>query len=166
MPKRSNTGVILGLDVSSSSTGYAVLRNGRWTKSATSFGKIKIPSSLPLSQRLVQFRDSLQEVILKVKPTHIIIEDVFSGRNVATMKLLARFNGVAVELSRRLLGKDPTITLTAAVRSGLACGKSKEEAFSFICKKYKLDWTFNTMNDVTDALALALYRHAQLLEEK
>jgi crossover junction endodeoxyribonuclease RuvC len=161
-----NKSVILGLDVSSSSTGYAVLRCGRWNKSKASFGKIKIPVELSLPKRLVMFRDELLKVVKRIKPTHIIIEDVFSGRNVATMKLLARFNGVAIEVSSRCLNKDPVISFTAAVRGFLECGRSKEEAFDFICTKYKLDWSFNKMNDVTDALALVLYYYKLLLKEK
>lgn len=158
--------VILGLDVSSNRTGYAVLRDGRWNKSVSSYGVIKTPPSFSLSKRLVYFRNEVQQLIRRVRPTHIIIEDVFRGRNVATMKLLARFNGVAIEISRRLLRKDPQTALAVEVRAFLKCGRTKEEAFSFVCAKYGLDWSFNKMNDVTDALALALYRHKTLQKEK
>jgi len=115
-----------------------------------------------LAQRLVQFRNELHSLIKDIKPTHIIIEDVFKGRNVSTMKLLARFSGVAVELSRRLLRKDPAMALAAEVRSFLECGRKKEEAFGYICKRYNLDWEFNQMNDVADALCLALYAYKML----
>lgn len=156
--------IILALDVSSSSTGFAVLRNGRWNKSKASFGHIKIPNTQSLPTRLLEFRDRLYSLFNSVAPTHIIIEDVFSGRNVATMKLLARFNGVAVEASRRFLGRDPEIALTAEVRASLGCGRGKEDAFEYICDRYNLDWSFNKMNDVTDALALALHYHGALKE--
>ncbi len=165
MGQRKNP-VVLGLDVSSRLTGYAVLRGGRWNKSASSYGVIKIPAGLSLPRRLVYFRNEIQQLIRRVRPTHIIIEDVFRGRNVATMKLLARFNGVAIEISRRQLRKDPQTALAVEVRALLGCGRTKEEAFSFICAKYNLDWSFNKMNDVTDALALALYRHKTLQKEK
>jgi len=162
MRKRRASDVILALDVSSSSTGYAVLRKGRWNKSKASYGLIKTPPSLSLAQRLVSFRNQLHAVIKEVNPTFIIIEDVFKGRNVSTMKLLARFNGVAVELSRRVLRKDPIVVLAVEVRALLECGRKKEEAFAYVCKKYKLDWTFNKMNDVADALCLALYAYKTL----
>jgi Holliday junction resolvasome RuvABC endonuclease subunit len=158
MPKQSSN-VILALDVSSSSTGYAVLRSGRWNKSTKSFGTIATSSKLTMPKRLVDFRNQLNALIKDVKPDIIIIEDVFSGRNVSTMKLLARFNGVAVELSRRLLKKDPIIALTAEVRAFLGCGRKKEEAFEYICNRYNLDWEFKKMNDVADALCLALYAY-------
>jgi len=158
--------VILALDVSSRSTGYAVLRNGRWNKSKASYGHIKFKSKKDsVARRLVMLRDALHELVEKVKPTDIVIEDVFSGRNVNTMKVLARFNGVAIEVARRLLGKDPLLAMAAEVRAGLECGRKKEEAFGYICSRYKLDWSFNAMNDVTDALALALYAHKTLKKE-
>lgn len=156
--------VILGLDVSSSSTGYAVLRNGRWNKSAASYGFIKTSSKLSLPERLVSFRNQLHKVIKKVKPTHIVIEDVFKGKNVNTMKLLARFSGVAIEISRRSLRSNPTIVLAVTLRAFLGCGRKKEEAFKFICDKYNLDWSFSKMNDITDALALSLYKYKNLKE--
>lgn len=156
MPKQ-NKKVVLALDVSSSSTGFAVLRSGRWNKSSTSYGLIKPPAGVPLGQKLVFVRDEIQKLLRKIKPNTVVIEDVFSGRNVSTMKLLARFNGVAIEVSRRYLKEEPVIALTTKVRAFLECGRKKEEAFSYICKRYNLDWSFNKMNDVTDALCLALY---------
>lgn len=162
MPKQNK--VILALDVSSSSTGYAIFRNGRWNKSTASFGLVKIPSKHLLGKRLVIFRDAIAAIIDKVQPDIIIIEDVFSGRNIATMKLLARFNGVAVEVSRRHLKCEPIIALTTKVRSFLECGRKKEDAFKYICTRYNLKWKYSKMNDVTDAICLALYAHG--LEEK
>src|SRR6188508_2321984 len=107
--------VILALDVSSSSTGYAVIRNGRWRFSGSSCGTISTPSKLSISERLVLFRDEIEALIKKVKPDLIVIEDVFSSRNISVMKLLARFNGVAIEISRRKLKKNPLIALTSQV---------------------------------------------------
>lgn len=156
--------VILGLDVSSSSTGYAVLRNGRWNKSKASFGIIKTSSKDPLAQRLLSFRDQLEALLKKIKPTHVVIEDVFSGRNISTTKLLSRFSGVALEICLRRTKKEPLVITTMQVRSFLGCGKKKENAFAYICDRYNLDWDFKKMNDVADALALALYMNAELKE--
>lgn len=149
--------IVLSLDVSSVKTGYAVCKNGRWRLSSTSHGVICPPKKFGLSEKLVYLRDELEKVILSVGPDRIVIEDVFASRNISTMKLLSRFNGVAIELSRRLLGKNPDIVMTAQVRSFHKCGRSKEEAFEFIKEKYKLDWKFEEMNDITDAIAMGLY---------
>lgn len=158
MNQSKNT-VVLGLDVSSSSTGYAVVKSGRWRKTSGYFGKVLLPTDVGLSDKLVLFRDKLYDVLSSVRPTDIIIEDVFSGRNISTMKLLSRFNGVALEACCRFLNKPPMLALTAEVRSFLECGRGKEDAFNYICSRYNLDWSFHKMNDVTDAVALALYGH-------
>lgn len=150
--------VILGLDISSASTGWCVLRNGRWNKSNNSFGIIKTSSKDTLPVRLYKFREELHKLIKNVKPTHIVIEEVFAGRNISTLKLLARFSGVGVELARRCLKKDPEIVLATKARSIVGCGTKKEDAFSYVCERYNLDWSINKMNDVADALVLALYQ--------
>lgn len=156
--------IILGLDVSSSCTGYAVLKKGRWRKSHSCYGKIELGSRLPISEKLSEFRKELFLLFDNVRPNKIIIEDVFSGRNVKTMKLLARFSGVAMEASHSYLSSPPTLALTAEVRSFLECGRTKEEAFEYICSRYNLDWEFKKMNDVADAIALVLFEHARLKE--
>lgn len=164
MPKRDSV-IILALDVSSVSTGFVVLRNGRWTKSGASFGLIKPARGVEtLPARLVGFRDKIDNLLHRVAPTHVVIEDVFSGRNISTMKLLARYNGVAIEAAARYLRKDPYIVLTTEARASVGCGHKKEEAFAYICSRYGLDWSFSKMNDVADALVLALYEHKRLKE--
>ncbi len=153
--------VILALDVSSSSTGYAILRNGRWRLSGSSCGTICIPPKLHISERLVLFRDELEKLINKVKPDLIVVEDIFFLRSISTVKLLARLNGVALEIARRKTKKEPLLIHTSSVRAYLECGKSKEEAFDYICERYKLKhWDLKSYNDITDAVCLALYAHA------
>lgn len=151
--------IILGLDISSKSTGYAVLKNGRWTKAKNSFGTIKIPEGLGLGERLTVFKEALVEVLERVKPSSIIIEETFAGRNMSTLKLLSRFSGVAIESCFSFLKVEPQVILASSVRSFLGCGKSKKEAFDYINKKYSLKWSFEKYNDITDALCLALYLH-------
>ena len=155
---------ILGLDVSSRSTGWAVLKNGRFYKNEDNYGKILLEKQ-ELGVRLYNFRQKLKELLEKVNPDAVIIEDVFSGPSPGTSKLLARFSGVAVELCYEILKAEPTVALATTVRKKLNV-KGKEEAFNFIKKRYKLDWDFKKMNDVSDALLLALYQYKLVKELK
>ena len=152
---KPKTQVVLALDVSSSTTGWAVVRSGRWRLSKTSCGQIKTPK-LPMGAKLVWLRDALEQLIKKIKPTQIAVENIFRGKSIKTLILLARFNGVVIELSRRLLGKEPMLAQAISVRKYLQCGTKKEQAFSFICSKYHLDWRFDK-NDITDAICLGLW---------
>lgn len=161
----SNT--ILALDVSSSSTGYSVIKGGRWRKESENlYGVIKTKSKDTLGERLSQFRQEIVDILKLVKPTHVIIEDVFCGRNVKTLKLLARFNGVAVESVRTICKVEPVIVMPSTVRAFLKCGRKKEECFAYIVNRYSLDWKFSKMNDVADSIALGLYLHGSLKKAK
>lgn len=156
--------IVLGLDVSSTSTGYAVVKNGRWLKANGCFGMIKPPKS-DLAEKLFYFRSQLLSIIERHKPDLVVIEDVFAGRNIGTTKLLSRFSGVALEASYSITSKEPLIVETTKVRKAFEL-PGKEEAFSYVKSRYKLDWEFKTMNDVSDALLLALYGNKLLTGNK
>lgn len=147
----------LGLDISSQSTGFATVSNGRWIRANGLYGLIKPTSTAGLGEKLSQFKKELEDVLDKTNPDVVVIEDIFSSRNIKTVKILARFSGVAIETVYAKLKKEPLIITTTSVRAFLKSGQKKEQAFDFIKKKYKLDWDFKTHNDITDAIALSLY---------
>jgi Holliday junction resolvasome RuvABC endonuclease subunit len=146
--------VILGLDVSSTSTGFCVLKRGRFTKSPKDFGVISPDKNLSLGEKLVFFRDSLQRLLEKYKPTKVVIEDVFI-RHKSVVVLLSRFSGVAIEVCTKA-GLEPELLTATEVRAVFGLKNKKELAFQYIVDRYKLDWTFNKYNDIADSLLLAL----------
>ena len=66
---------ILCLDISSVSTGYALFKNGKLLKSKC--GKITIDKKLSLGQKLGIFDGKIYNLIIKVRPDIVIIEDTF-----------------------------------------------------------------------------------------
>lgn len=155
---------ILGLDISSVSTGWAYINNGRFYGKDPSkekyCGLIKTSSKDSLPKRLTLFRESLVEVYRQVYPDIIYIEDVHVI-NVRTAMMLSRFSGVALEAANSELGISPELVKVTMVRSKLGTqGSSKENAFDYLVNKFKLEkYEFSKHNDITDALALALYGH-------
>jgi len=150
--------IVLGLDVSASSTGWSVIKNGRFYKrEGVDFGWIKTSSSSTLSERLHSFREQLIPILEMVKPDRVGIEDVFLARNPKTMKLLARFGGVAIEAVRATSGLESAIVTVKEIRSIFGT-QGKQETFDAVIEKYKLDgWSYNKYNDVTDSLAVSFY---------
>jgi Holliday junction resolvasome RuvABC endonuclease subunit len=145
---------ILAFDVSSTTTGWAVLTSGRFYKTEKNFGTIKIPSNQTLAEKLVYFRNTVENIIQTVSPSYIVIEDVYIGHK-STIVILSRFSGVILELVSRL-GYTPNLINATKARSLLKIKNHKQEAFNFINKKYSLSWDFKDKNDITDALILAL----------
>lgn len=144
---------ILGLDISTKSTG--------WFISKKACGIIKPPPELSFPEKLSWFRKELFSLLEKHKPDIVIIEDSYfrSGfGSIHTLKTLVKFAGVALEVCASMSIKTEVITATTARK--YCCGKQetslkKPDVFKYFVEKYNLDWKFDKMNDVTDAMALA-----------
>jgi Holliday junction resolvasome RuvABC endonuclease subunit len=144
---------ILGLDVSTKSTGWFITKR--------SCGVITPDPKLSFGEKLVVFRKELEALLEKYKPDLVVIEDAYFRAgfgNIHTLKALVKFAGVAQELCASLEIQTEIITATTARKH--CCGTQdspfkKKEVFGFFKKKYNLDdWTFSKHNDITDAMAL------------
>ena len=127
---------ILGLDVSSISTGYCIINNERLSKSKC--GLIQPNPRKSYGERLYTFETQLREIILKYKPDEVILEDIFKGRNIKTFKSLAMFRAIAIKTVYEELGIDPISLMASEVRALIGIKNTKEDAYDFIIKKYKL----------------------------
>lgn len=153
---------VLGLDISSRSTGWAVLKNGRfYAREGKDYGWIKLKSTIPLAERLNLFRSELVNILTSVRFDAVGIEDVFFSRSPSTLKLLSRFSGVACETVYDICGFEPIIVQVRAVRTVFGT-QDKKDIYKHVSDKYKLyKWTYKTHNDITDALAIATYVRKQ-----
>lgn len=153
---------ILGLDVSSKSTGHCIINNGRLIKST--LGSIVPDKKSSLGGKLQYFERELIKLLQKHNPDHVIIEDIFRGPNIITFKTLAMFRGVCFKTVYDELGKDPFCVMPTEARKLVgAKGVKKEDGFDFVIKKYALPgYEFDTHNDITDAMALALAAHTMI----
>lgn len=151
-----NIDVLFSLDVSSTSTGYSIIKKGRFRKVNKYFGKIMPDKKLGLAEKLSYFRNELVMLLEKYKPTCIAIEDVFVGR-VNSAIILSRFSGVAIETVYTTTGIKPILMESSKVRRILSAGRKKEETFNYIITRFNItDWDFSTYNDIVDSIALGL----------
>lgn len=154
---------VLSLDTAAAKTGWAFSAGRK-----IHYGIIKTSPKMPMAKRLVHFRKEIENLLFKLKPTHIVMEDVFSGLNVKTMKILAKFAGVAEECCMELLKVEPYIISTTTVKSYLKA-KKKEDVFHAVISI--LEWqeeefTFKEHNDIMDAIGQLLCYIDQVLEYK
>jgi Holliday junction resolvasome RuvABC endonuclease subunit len=157
---------ILGLDVSTRSTGWFIAKR--------SCGIISPDPKASFEEKLVVFRIELDYLLSKYNPDLVVIEDAYyrpGFGSIHTLKALVKFTGVAQELCAGKGIQTEIITATSARK--YCCGRSgekvtKQDVFDFFVEKYDLDdWTFNKHNDITDAMALSWgYREKQRLEKK
>lgn len=154
---------VLSLDISASSTGWAYVFG---TNDIKDFGFIKTSPKFDTAERLSFFRQELENIFDTYRPSNIVIEDVYSGLNVKTLKLLSKFAGVAEEMCFRKAGMAPYIISNKTVKAYFKA-KNKEELFNFLADI--LNWpkdeiSFKKHNDLTDSIAQLMCYCDKVLE--
>lgn len=96
---------IFGIDISSKCTGWSLLENGQLKE----YGKIEPNSKMTMAQKLYLFQVELTKILDKYKPDYIAIEDVIYVHSQTTLKVLARFNGIACVCAYGITQQDPTL---------------------------------------------------------
>jgi len=176
---------VLGLDISSSTIGYAVVEFDKNSIVLTKYGHIKPPPSKKgsIAFRALEASKELRKVLSSVKPDHIAVEDYArkftKGKSSAsTIIILSVFNEVMSMTSLDEAGKEPHRYNVTNLRSVLSkflnkTSVSKEEVFdlmvghfkNFIPSKNKLGNISKESGDESDAIAVALC-HSILLQKK
>ncbi len=148
--------VILGIDPGYAIVGFGVLRSERGAPSLLACGAINTPAGQPLSKRLLQIADDLDELIRRFKPDAMAVERLYFGNNVTTGIGVAQARGVILMTAERqgipIYEYDPSQVKMAVV------GYGKAE------KRQVMDMTKRLLNlkavprpdDAADAVAIAL----------
>lgn len=129
--------LIMGVDISSKSTGWALIQGDNLVE----YGKINPTGKMTNAQKMNLFQVELRKIIESKQPNEIAIEDVIQVRSVSVLKLLARFNGIAIIEAYRQLQKDPTLFEPARWKTFVdgCIGSSKKcEVQLAVCRKYGL----------------------------
>jgi len=143
----------LSLDVSAASTGWCYTTDGI----TFVMGTIETKPKFSRSERLVSFHEQLVLILQECKPSSIVIEDTFGGKNVKTLKILSEFSGVAKFTCKFFAGIDPFVVANTTVKAYYKV-RTKEVLFYFICDIFdRKELTFKEDNDIMDALAQLLY---------
>lgn len=174
---------ILGFDVSSSCIGYCLLE---WNNATNDIKFISVDYFKPtkkgnILERLRDTRDHMANVINKLRPDHIGIEDIImfmphrSSAN--TIITLAVFNRMMGLLSLDYTGKSPALYNVTDIRRGLQSGDvipKKEDMPELVAKLLSITfpWEYNRNGniklengDMADGMAVALF-HTYVLSGK
>ena len=146
---------VLSLDISSVSTGWSVYDGNNFI-----CGTILLKKTMDKVVKLQKFREVLKNLLIKEKPTHIVIEAVFMGINVKTIKILSEFSGVAQECCLSTVNITPYIIENTTVKAFFKVRK-KENLYHFVLSLFDLeekdDMPFKTNNDIIDSIAQNIY---------
>jgi Holliday junction resolvasome RuvABC endonuclease subunit len=153
---------ILSFDVSSVSTGWAFLKEGKLEQ----FGVIQPPDKYSIQEKLYWFKSEVSALFEIYRPNHVLVEETYL-KNVKTLKTLMQFIGVINLECFYKLRLEPVFLSPNTVRSEFGL-KTKRDVFKAVKLKYKSKFKkieFEDGNDITDAIMQALYWW-KLIKEK
>jgi len=89
---------ILGVDPGTVNLGYGIV-DGEQEMHMVDCGVIKLPSRIPMEERLRSFYEELSKIIARHKPCAVAIEEPFIGHNVRSAFAIGRAQTTAVLVS-------------------------------------------------------------------
>ncbi len=94
--------VVLGIDPGVATIGFGVLRAERGKNTLLQYGVITTPAGIPLSQRLVQIDQDMEQLIRQFKPDEMAVEELFFSKNITTGIAVAHGRGVILLAAEKL----------------------------------------------------------------
>ena len=147
---------ILGIDPGVATIGFGLVEADRAQVHMVTYGAITTPAGLPLSRRLYQIDRDMEELIGKLKPDVMAVEELFFNTNLTTGIAVAHGRGVILCAAERC--GVPLHEYTPGQVKLAVTGYGKAE------KRQVMDMTRRLLHlkavprpdDAADALALAL----------
>lgn len=151
---------ILGLDTSTTSTGYCVMEDNK----ILAYGVIKPKKSLDVIDRIIYIEKEIKELIIAKEVEYVCIEELSSMRGASTTKVLATLQGhIEVELRK----KDMLVIKCrpSEWRKGKVKGRTRQELKSSAIEYIKNKYNLEVNDDEADAICIAEYGSNLEIEE-
>lgn len=147
---------ILGIDPGYATIGFGMVESSGAQVRMVTYGAITTPAGLPLSRRLYQIGTDMEELIGKLRPDVISIEELFFNTNITTGIAVAHGRGVILYAAEKC--GIPLYEYTPGQVKLAVTGYGKAE------KRQVMDMTLRLLklravprpDDAADALALAI----------
>ena len=148
--------IVLGIDPGVATIGFGVVRAERQKNTLVQYGVITTPPGIPLSSRLLQISDDMEELIRTFHPDEMAVEELFFTKNITTGIAVAHGRGVILYAAEKC--GVPLYEYTPSQVKLAVTGYGKAE------KRQVMDMTRRLLNlsavpkpdDAADAVAIAL----------
>lgn len=154
--------IILGIDPGTATTGYGLIKGPKKIK-YLAHGVIKTPVGMPMGERLLLLRRQLRQVIVAHKPTTVVVEQLFFGRNAKTAMMVGQARGVILMTASET--KLPIFEYQGlwVKRKLSGDGHASKKMIQQVVRKTLGLYRLPKPDDAADALALAI---CYLIHEK
>lgn len=142
---------ILGLDTSTTSTGYAVLDNNK----LISYGTIKTPKKADLIDKIIYIEEHIKQIIKAKEVEFIVIEDLAVTRSASTTKALS---GLLYDLLVEFRKRELLVVQARPSEWRKVCkikGKCRKELKANAIQHVKDIYNIDVNDDEADAICIA-----------
>ena len=148
--------IVLGIDPGVATIGFGVIRAERQKNTLLRYGVITTPPGIPLSRRLLQISDDMEELIHAFHPDEMAVEELFFTKNITTGIAVAHGRGVIL-LSAQKLGLPIFEYTPMQVKQAVAGygGAQKLQVMKMTQRLLKMKH-LPRPDDAADALAIAI----------
>lgn len=158
---------ILGLDPGTAITGFGLINMEKGSYSLLEYGTLRTPAQMAADKRLCLLYDQLNELLERVQPEQVAIEQLFFNRNTTTAVPVGQARGVLV-LACAQKGLPISEYTPLEVKQALTgYGRAEKKQIQYMVGQL-LKMTAPPKNDdAADALAIAIthahYYHGKKL---
>ena len=147
---------ILGIDPGYATIGFGLIEAERWNARMLSYGAITTPAGLPLSRRLYQISCDAEELIGRLQPDAISIEELFFNTNITTGIAVAHGRGVILLAAEKLGVPVFEYTPMQVKQAVVGYGKAEKRQVMLMTQRLLGMKEIPRPDDAADALALAI----------
>ena len=94
--------IVLGIDPGVATIGFGAIQAERQKNVLLRYGTITTPPGIPLSRRLLQIADDMEELIHTFHPDEMAVEELFFTKNITTGIAVAHGRGVSLLAAEKL----------------------------------------------------------------
>ena len=148
--------VILGIDPGVATIGFGLIEARRNKNTLLQYGVITTPPGIPLSNRLLQISNDMEQLIHQFHPDEIAVEELFFSKNITTGIAVAHGRGVILLAAEKLGIPVFEYTPMQVKQSVAGYGKAEKRQVMKMTQRLLNMREIPRPDDAADALALAI----------
>ncbi len=147
---------ILGIDPGVATIGFGVIDAEKQNNQPIQYGTITTPPGIPLSQRLLQISNDMDELIRTFQPDELAIEELFFNTNLTTGIAVAHGRGVILLSAEKAHLPIFEYTPMQVKQAVVGYGKAEKKQVMLMTQKLLRMNRIPRPDDAADALAIAI----------
>ena len=148
--------IILGIDPGVATIGFGLVRAERNRNQLLRYGVITTPPGIPLSNRLLQISNDMEELIHAFHPDEMAVEELFFSKNITTGIAVAHGRGVILLAAEKLGVPVFEYTPMQVKQAVVGYGKAEKRQVMLMTQHLLHMKEIPKPDDAADALALAI----------